>query len=228
MNKGKVQNPLTIIAIFAGIAEVAGTTVLLGLPIGVQYIFVWFVMAFPLILITAFFLILTFRHDVLYAPSDFQNEQLFMDNINRRIKKALDEANEIVAEVEAKVNEAVEAAEDASNNSNENQEADKGSETVESKPKAKIVSYQIKLNELKDKLQTVDSEIHYFSYVTPALQKKLLDLVNKNPEGLSFDKLRLNRSFSYTPAQVLLQGLDQLIEHELIYKDDNDGKYKPK
>lgn len=54
-NKNKVQNPLTIIAIFAGIAELAGTTVLLGLPLEIQRVFVWFVMVFPIGLVAAFF-----------------------------------------------------------------------------------------------------------------------------------------------------------------------------
>ena len=56
MNDGtRVQNPLTIIAIFAGIAEIAGTTVLLGLPLEIQRVFVWFVISFPFLLVVAFF-----------------------------------------------------------------------------------------------------------------------------------------------------------------------------
>jgi hypothetical protein len=101
-NKSKVQNPLTIIAIFAGIAEIAGTTVLLGLPLEIQKIFVWFVMIFPLGLVTAFFMVLLSKHEVLYAPSDFSNEQLFVDllNRNKKMQTYLKEASKIVEEVE--------------------------------------------------------------------------------------------------------------------------------
>lgn len=105
MDKGKVQNPLTIIAIFAGIAEVTGTTVLLGLPIDVQKTFVWFVMAFPIMLIAAFFLILNFNYKVLYAPSDYKNEQLFYEIImqNKNIQNDISQATEIINAAKGKI-----------------------------------------------------------------------------------------------------------------------------
>lgn len=96
MNRVKVQNPLTIIAIFAGIAEVAGTTVLLGLPLDVQKVFVWFVMIFPVALVCLFFIVLIFKHKVLYAPSDFSNEELFIQLIQKQ--QVISKANELVAE----------------------------------------------------------------------------------------------------------------------------------
>lgn len=74
----KVSNPLTIIAIFAALAEVSGTIVLPFLKVGSQDLYVWFLMIFPTILIFLFFLTLNFNHKVLYAPSDFQDEGNFI------------------------------------------------------------------------------------------------------------------------------------------------------
>lgn len=73
-----IKNPLTIIAIFAGIVEVGSTTVLPFLNSEVQLIYVWFLIAFPSLLVITFFATLNFNHKVLYAPSDFQNDNAFV------------------------------------------------------------------------------------------------------------------------------------------------------
>ena len=73
-----IQNPLTIIAIFAGLAEVAGTVALATANKEVQPTFVWFVMGFPTLLVVAFFLTLNFNPRVLYAPSDFRTDDNFL------------------------------------------------------------------------------------------------------------------------------------------------------
>jgi len=78
-NIRKVGNPLTIIAIFAALAEVAGTIVLGVVPPAIQSIFVWFVMGFPVLLILLFFGTLFAKADVLYAPSDFADEKNYME-----------------------------------------------------------------------------------------------------------------------------------------------------
>lgn len=73
-----IKNPLTIIAIFAGIVEVGSTTVLPFLVNEVQLIYVWFLMIFPSALVIAFFVTLNFNHKVLYAPSDYKDDGSFM------------------------------------------------------------------------------------------------------------------------------------------------------
>ncbi|OGG41741.1 hypothetical protein A2837_00805 [Candidatus Kaiserbacteria bacterium RIFCSPHIGHO2_01_FULL_46_22] len=78
-----VKNPLTIIAIFAGIAEVSGTVVITHLNEKGQDIFVWFLALFPTLLVVLFFITLWFKHTVLYAPSDFSDEQNFMTVSNK-------------------------------------------------------------------------------------------------------------------------------------------------
>lgn len=74
----KIKNPLTIIGLFAGIAEIAGTTVLPLVSDTVQSIFIWYVMGFPVLLVVLFFLTLNFNPKVLYSPSDFADEKNFM------------------------------------------------------------------------------------------------------------------------------------------------------
>lgn len=80
---GPIKNPLTIIAIFAAIAEISGTIVLPFIAAANQAIYVWFLIVFPILLIVLFFLTLNFNHKVLYAPSDYQNEDNFLRSLPR-------------------------------------------------------------------------------------------------------------------------------------------------
>lgn|GEM_PF-2656667 len=77
-NNKKISNPLTLISIFAGIAEIAGSIVLVQLPEKMQAIFVWFVMGFPLLLVILFFATLIKKPKVLYGPEDFSNDESFL------------------------------------------------------------------------------------------------------------------------------------------------------
>ncbi|ADP99403.1 hypothetical protein ABWH88_12990 [Marinobacter adhaerens] len=76
-----VSNPLTIIAIFSALAEIAGTITVGLISPDLQKIFIWFVMLFPLIIVMIFFLTLNFNPKVLYAPSDFKDEENFLTSI---------------------------------------------------------------------------------------------------------------------------------------------------
>lgn len=78
-----VKNPLTVIAIFAGTAEISGTAILPLLEVESQQIYIWFLMLFPLLLIVFFFLTLNWNHKVLYAPSDFSNEDNFVNILKK-------------------------------------------------------------------------------------------------------------------------------------------------
>lgn len=75
---GTIKNPLTIIAIFAGIAEVSGTLVLPFIADENQLIFIYFLIIFPSILIVLFFVTLNFNNKALYAPSDFDDESNYI------------------------------------------------------------------------------------------------------------------------------------------------------
>jgi hypothetical protein len=74
----KVSNPLTIIAIFAGITEAMCTIALAATSDQNEIWIVIFLVSFPTALVIMFFLTLNFNHKVLYAPSDYTDEANFM------------------------------------------------------------------------------------------------------------------------------------------------------
>lgn len=97
-----INNPLTVIGLFAGIAEIAMTVTIALVGPEDKKIFVWFVMLFPIVLVSLFFLTLNFNHRVLYAPSDFKDETNFIDLAVPQSKQVLPEGEkreEIRAEV---------------------------------------------------------------------------------------------------------------------------------
>lgn len=73
-----VKNPLTIIAIFAGLAEVSGTAVLPSVSAENQIYYIFFLIFFPTLLVVLFFITLYNKHKVLYGPSDFEDEKNFV------------------------------------------------------------------------------------------------------------------------------------------------------
>ena len=91
---GHVRNPLTIIAIFAGIAEVSGTITLPFLKENIQSTYIWFLMGFPSALVAIFFLVLILKREVLYAPSDYRNEETFYRFFQPSDKSLLDKIDE--------------------------------------------------------------------------------------------------------------------------------------
>jgi len=78
---GHVKNPLTVIAIFAALAEVSGTAILPSLNKETQITYMWFLMCFPMLLVIIFFLVLYKKHYVLYAPTDFKDDKSFLDTM---------------------------------------------------------------------------------------------------------------------------------------------------
>lgn len=74
---GHIRNPLTVISIFAAIAEISGTTVLPFIASENQATYILFLMFFPTLLVCLFFITLNFNHKVLYAPSDWKDETNF-------------------------------------------------------------------------------------------------------------------------------------------------------
>lgn len=100
---GPIRNPLTIIAIFAGIAEISGTAILPFLNLQNQSTYIWFLMLFPSILVALFFATLNFNHRALYAPSDYRDEDNFFRGVKEgtvrdRIAKVKSEMAETEAE----------------------------------------------------------------------------------------------------------------------------------
>lgn len=74
----KVNNPLTIIAIFAAVSEVFATIVLIQIPEALQPYFMGFVIFFPILLVSLFFIVLWNKPESLYAPSDFDDPEHYL------------------------------------------------------------------------------------------------------------------------------------------------------
>ena len=79
-----VSNPLTIIALFAALAEIAGTVAIKLVTPELQPTFIWFVMLFPTLIVVLFFVTLNFNAKVLYAPADFRNEENYLAVVNAK------------------------------------------------------------------------------------------------------------------------------------------------
>ena len=104
---GHVKNPLTVIAIFAAIAEISGTTVLPFIAAEYQGTYIWFLMLFPALLVILFFLTLNFNHRVLYAPSDYKDEKHFFGKASpEEIKQKVEQEALIEISKDSDANEA--------------------------------------------------------------------------------------------------------------------------
>ena len=69
-NNLKINNPLTVIAIFSMLTEASAAVSLPYIDIEHQNIYIWFLVVFPTLLVTLFFLTLNFNNKTLYTPSD--------------------------------------------------------------------------------------------------------------------------------------------------------------
>lgn len=93
-----IKNPLTIIGIFAALVEISGTAVLPFVSENNQLTYIYFLIIFPCFLVFSFFLTLNFNHKVLYAPSDYTNEDNFMKHFKRASSQ--ESANKLRNEIE--------------------------------------------------------------------------------------------------------------------------------
>lgn len=78
-----IKNPLTVISIFAGVAEISGAAVLPFVASDNQNLYIWFLMLFPFGLVAFFFATLNWNYRVLYAPSDFRDEDNFVSILQK-------------------------------------------------------------------------------------------------------------------------------------------------
>jgi hypothetical protein len=146
-----IKNPLTVVAIFAALAEISGTAVLPFLSTEHQGTYLWFLMLFPLFLVAFFFVTLNFNHRVLYAPSDFKDERHFMAAIRSQTP------SEHAMRIEQTVREAQEAMKLAVQ-ADQRTEAPKGSrvlqKTLEDLKSSASRAEQLVMKRLTSELQT--------------------------------------------------------------------------
>lgn len=76
-----VKNPLGVIAVFACISEIAMTLTLLNLQGEMQRMFIWFVMLFPILLVSAFFFVMYRKPACLFSPTDYQDDTAYLRSI---------------------------------------------------------------------------------------------------------------------------------------------------
>lgn len=124
-----VKNPLTIIAMFAGLAEVSGTAILPWIAEPNQKIYIYFLMFFPTFLVSLFFFTLHKKPESLYAPSDFVDEKNYMTLIGQQgisITSTLNKNNVLnmsilEEEIIPEIDEVAEVADEAENSRQENE-----------------------------------------------------------------------------------------------------------
>ncbi|WXL27746.1 hypothetical protein WG219_09965 [Ectopseudomonas mendocina] len=92
---GHIKNPLTVIALFAGIAEVSGAAVLPFIERPVQETYVWFLMGFPCLIVLLFYITLWWKHHVLYAPGDYRDESNFTNMFRAGSAQAIAEKSDL-------------------------------------------------------------------------------------------------------------------------------------
>lgn len=100
-----IKNPLTLISIFAGAAELSGVAILPLIKDPNQELYIQFLVFFPTFIIILFFATLNFNHRVLYAPSDYKDEKNFVDPFGRATpeevkRKLAEETREVQADVQ--------------------------------------------------------------------------------------------------------------------------------
>lgn len=102
-----IRNPLTVISIFAAIAEISGTTVLPFIAQENQATYILFLMLFPVLLVCLFFITLNFNHKVLYAPSDWKDETNFFRLFGKATPEEQEQKlkDEVAEEAEAEAKE---------------------------------------------------------------------------------------------------------------------------
>lgn len=79
-----IRNPMTIIALFVGLTEIAFGLAFSKVPASLQSSFTWFMVLFPTACATGFFIVLFFRPQNFYGPGDFRSDETYL-TVNRRI-----------------------------------------------------------------------------------------------------------------------------------------------
>ena len=108
-NIGMVKNPLSVIAIFAGVAEISGAGVLPFISPENQELYIWFLILFPFSLIILFFFTLNWNHKVLYAPSDYQKDESFLAGI-RSSSASIEAVVNLEQTIESNINSGLESS----------------------------------------------------------------------------------------------------------------------
>jgi hypothetical protein len=203
-----VNNPLNIIAIFAALAEVASTVALGLVDKNLQTTFVWFVMMFPSILVLLFFLTLNFNPKVLYAPSDFQNEENFLNILSGR-KQLVDTIDKLNTQLEMTKNQLLE--------STSRQRERKGFEQLVNK---EFLVLRNQLMHAKESAEDIVSQTSYEALPYSEFQARILSILNNSQKPLSASEISaaIKRDLNATNKV-----LEKLLKRRAIIRSDSDS-----
>jgi hypothetical protein len=79
-----IRNPMTIIALFVGLTELAFGLAFSKVAASLQSPFTWFMVLFATACAIGFFIVLFFRPQNFYGPGDFRSDETYLA-VNRRI-----------------------------------------------------------------------------------------------------------------------------------------------
>lgn len=170
----KISNPLTIIGMFAVLAEIAGTVVL---PIlngnDNQDKFIWYVMFFPVFLVILFFITLWTVPKNLYGPKDYSNEDNFIKIMSD--KYSVDDSLQHVEDEISKLSKIVQ------DNSNSNITEDKSIAEFYKSLIDRLNAINIKLAETKEINNNIETNISNTVPKSAILQFKVIKYIEENP-----------------------------------------------
>ncbi|MEZ5324226.1 MAG: helix-turn-helix domain-containing protein [Verrucomicrobiales bacterium] len=202
-----VSNPLTVIAIFAGLAEVAGSIALVAVDPSIQSTFVWFVMFFPIGLVVLFFATLNFNPRVLYAPSDFKDEENFLSALAGK-QKVEKQFGEVFKQIERTQRKLIEST-----------LAEVGKEQDPTSQEELKQAIESQLDKIREKLdQTkVTADEYVVSSVFPQshLQSRILEQVAGSEDGVTAGELSAELGMS---TQAVARALHRLLDRGLLVR----------
>lgn len=109
--KGLTKNPLGIIALFISmIYGIAGFVLTISnntLDINQNWVLIWFIVSFPVLILIAFIYLVVMHHQKLYSPSDYKDEHNFFRPLNtfEREQKLKEDIDLITDEQQPEVEE---------------------------------------------------------------------------------------------------------------------------
>ena len=95
----RINSPLTLITILAGI-PISSMFAIKYVNPELQYIFISFIIGYATLLTLLIFRILFLKPEVLYAPSDFKDEQNFLITLklNKKVERKKNQSNKALKE----------------------------------------------------------------------------------------------------------------------------------
>ena len=170
----KISNPLTIIGMFAVLAEISGTVVLPLLKgSDIQDKFIWYVMLFPVLLVVLFFYTLWTIPENLYGPTDYSNEDNFIKIMSD--KYSVDDSLQHIEDEISKLSEIVQ------NNSSSNSTEDKTNTEFYKNLTDRLNAINNKLAETKEINNNIESNISNSVPKSAILQFKVIKYIEENP-----------------------------------------------